>query len=161
MASPSLRTRTLVLGLALLTTLLVPLAAATPDECVTTWSWGPLTHVEVDPTCLDVPGVEEVPVLPGMEPSCFERELVPQPAPPCCDEIPGSCCELEDVPCLVASCQPGDLACLVTALVRALRERISQEAAGHGICLDVGQNSDGTPYANVDATRPCTQPPPS
>ena len=132
--------------------------ACTSVDCASTQARGTLQHVRADPSCADM----ALPVVPGMEESCHEEWRVAEPEDePCCPDhdpccpppphgwgTPPACCE-------TPACCRADLACIVAWYVNTIRRRVSQEAAGHGFCIDVGQKDDGDPYADVDASGPC------
>jgi hypothetical protein len=148
-----------------------------PGSCVYT-EQSPEVYVAVDPTaCAGVP----LPVLPGMEASCAERERHPSPdeprccedgtpEPPCCGmdepccEHPSCChapgCCNRPACCQDIACCQGDLGCLVRVARALARYRIGQELIlGLGVCVDFGQRTNGTPYASVDTSRSCVRPP--
>ena len=147
---------------------------ATPDRgsCARLEMWGSLVHANVDPSCVGL----VLPAIPGMRASCVEREMHPedgtpaccadaccdgqpccQPPEPCCGE-PEPCCR-EPACCTTPECCRGNTHCLLAVMVGRVRERVGAEAAGHGVCVDVGQHDNGSVYANADPAQPCTKPP--
>lgn len=204
MAKPPRRALARAVPLVLLLALLAPAARADawPEECLDVRPNGAM-HASADPECLlGTP----LPVVPGMEASCRERETNPDANPepccedPCCEDPqccqdPGccpdpmsccgdpsccpdpnhccqdpsccthpSCCKEPGQPgccqdpacCKDPACCNGDPMCAVRVGGQRIRHRVGQEVAGLGVCLDFGQDANGGPYANLDATRSCT-----
>lgn len=158
-----------------------------PSHCVTASAGPEHAEARVDGACLGLPlpnvlgggsscrDGRDPDGKPCCEGACCEGETCCKE--PCCTD-PATCCQdpsrcCEDPSCCkdASCCDTGsssccnhpscctDPMCHARVAVQEARYRIGHQTGAFGICLDVGQDASGRPYARANLTRSCTAPP--